>query len=215
MANRRSTRAQSSTATTATVRTFVAIVLEPEVLHALERVQERLRALDGGHACRWIGTEGIHLTLHFLGGVPEERLQQVLDAVARGCQGFAPIDIDIVGLGCFPDTRQPRIVWAGVREEAGRLAGLQRAIGRELGHAGYPPERRPYTPHLTIGRVRRDSTRADVAALGRSVAAQPQELIAAMRAASVHVIRSDLHPSGAVYTVMATTELRSGATAEG
>ena len=208
MANRRLARAQPSAGPMATVRTFVAVTLESEVLQALEEAQERLRGLEGGRACRWVGTESIHLTLHFLGDVAEGRLQEVFDAVARGCWGFGPIDIGIAGLGCFPNALQPRIVWAGVREETGRLADLQRAIGRELAGVGYPPEQRLFTPHLTIGRVRRDAARGDIAALGRSVAAQPQETLATMRAARVHVIRSDLRPSGAVYTVMVTTELR-------
>jgi RNA 2',3'-cyclic 3'-phosphodiesterase len=195
----------------ATVRTFVAVTLEPGVLRALEEAQGRLRALDGGRACRWIGAEGIHLTLHFLGDVPEERLQGVFDAAARGCCGFGPIDIGITSLGCFPNARQPRIVWAGVREETGRLADLQHAIGQELARVGYPPERRPFTPHLTIGRVRRDAARGEIVALGRSVSAQPQEVLAEMRVARVHVIKSDLRPSGAVYTVMAISELRAEA----
>ena len=211
MANRGSMRAQSPAGATTMVRTFVAVTLEPEVLRALEEAQGRLRALDGGRACRWIGADGIHLTLHFLGDVPEGRLPAVFEAVARGCRCFAPIDIGIVGLGCFPNLRQPRIVWAGVHEETGRLIDLQRAIGQELARVGYPPERRPFTPHLTIGRVRRDAARGDAAALGRSVSAQPQEVLAKMRVERVHVIKSDLGPSGAVYAVMATSELRAEA----
>lgn len=208
MANRESLRAQSLAGPMAMVRTFVAVTLEPDVLRALEEMQERLRGLEGGRACRWIDTENIHLTLHFLGDVPGERLPEVFDAVTRGCWGFGPIDIGIVGLGCFPNARQPRIVWAGVREDTGRLAALQRALGRELARVGYPPERRPFAPHLTIGRVRRDAARSDISALGRSIATQPLQTLAAMRAAHVHVIKSDLHPSGAIYTIMATNALR-------
>lgn len=193
------------------VRTFVAVTLEPEVLRALERAQGRLRGLAGGRACRWVGAENIHLTFHFLGDVPEERLPSVFDAVARGCQGFGPFDIAIVGLGCFPNARQPRIVWAGVREESGRLAELQRALGRELAGVGYPPERRPFTPHLTIGRARRDAARDDLAALGQSVSSQPHEVLAAMRVERVHVIKSDLRPSGAAYTILSTAELLGAA----
>ncbi len=215
MSNRKPSHAGPSAPGTPMVRTFVAITLEPEVLQALEGVQTRLHALDGGRACRWIDTEGIHLTLHFLGDVPQARLSSVFDAVARGCQGFGPFDISIVGLGCFPNTRQPRIVWAGVHEEMGHLVGLQRSIGHELDQVGYPPERRPYTPHLTIGRVRRDAAPAEVAALGQSVAAQPQEVLAQMCVQCVQVIKSDLRPSGAVYTIMATTDLRAEPTAEG
>ena len=189
------------------VRTFVAATLEPEVLRALEEAQARLRGVEGGRACRWVDAESIHLTFHFLGDVPAERLQEVFDAVARGSRGFGPIDIAIAGLGCFPNTRQPRIVWAGVREASGRLADLQRTIGRELAGVGYPPERRPFTPHLTIGRARRDAARPDLAALGRAVSAQPEETLATMRVQRVHVIKSDLHPSGAVYTIMSSSAL--------
>jgi len=191
----------------ADVRTFVAARLDPEVLRALEELQERLRRLDEGCACRWVGTESIHLTFHFIGDVPAERLPEVFAAVAQGCAGYPPLEIVIAGVGCFPNARQPRIVWAGVREESGHLARLHDAIGRALERIGYPPERRPFTPHLTIGRIRRDALTAHAAALGRAVAAQPQEPFAAMRVAQVHVIKSDLRPSGAVYTTLATSTL--------
>lgn len=194
----------------ADVRTFVAATLDPEVLHALEELQGRLRRLDERRACRWVSAESIHLTFHFLGDVPAERLPEVFAAVARGCAGYPPLDIAIAGVGCFPNVRQPRIVWAGVREESGGLARLQGAIGQELERIGYSPERRPFTPHLTIGRIRRDAAPADTAALGRAVSAQPQEPLAAMRVTRVYVIKSDLRPSGPIYTTMATTELASG-----
>ncbi len=191
----------------ADVRTFVGVDLAPQVLRALEGIQAQLRAAPGGRACRWVSAASIHLTFHFLGDVPEERLSAIGDAVARGCRAFDAMPITIAGLGCFPSIRQPRIVWAGVRDESGRLAALQPAIGRELAGIGYPPERRPFHPHLTIARARRDAPRDALAALGRSVAAYPPEPLATMRIDRVHVFRSDLRPAGAVYTILATTSL--------
>lgn len=193
------------------VRTFVAIELPPDVLQALSQARERLRQGDSGRAGRWVRTEGVHLTLAFLGEVPTERLQTIAMAVSRACQGVSAFSVTVGGLGCFPNTRRPRVVWMGVQDASGELAALQAAVGRELAAHGFPKEDRPFRPHLTLARVAQDADRAAVEALVRQVGEGRVGAQQDMLVSRVSLMRSDLRPEGALYTELWATELAPSA----
>lgn len=183
-----------------TIRSFIAIELTSEVLNVLNRAQATLRQGPGGQAGRWVKEEGIHLTLKFLGDVPTERLEEIYQAVSRACQAYGLFELIVAGLGCFPNLRRPRVVWVGLREETGQLAALQKTVERELGRLGFPPEERGFTPHLTLARVHQGASRTEIEALGKAVAEAPLGELARMRVTAVSVMKSDLKPSGAVYS---------------
>ena len=183
-----------------TVRTFVAIQLPAFVLDRLAEVQSQLRQGPGGRAGRWVRVGGIHLTLKFLGDTPMDKLDAIYDAVARSCSGREPFDITLAGLGCFPNTRRPRVIWVGVREERLALQGLHAAIEQALEELGYAPERRPFSPHLTLARIDQRASQGATAQLGEQVARAPVGALASLRVETVHMIKSDLRPQGAVYT---------------
>ena len=195
----------------AMVRTFVAIELDDVLCDALTHVQERLRHSEGGRAGRWVNPKGIHLTLKFLGDVPATMLDQVRQAVERACQGVAPFTLTLGGLGCFPNVRRPRVVWVGVRDAAGCLAPLQRAVEGELEHLGFPREQRGFQPHLTLARVKEGAAVDEVAALGKMVAESPVSDLASMTVNAVSVMKSDLHPEGAIYTELCRIPLSGSA----
>jgi 2'-5' RNA ligase len=182
------------------VRTFIAIELTPALLTALEGVQDRLRQRKGGEAGRWVRKEGIHLTLKFLGDVPEDNLTGIYEGVARACMGNESFALTATGVGCFPNSRRPRVIWVGIREDTGNLERLQKLVDGELGRLGYPKDRRAFSPHLTLARVRRRASRAKVEALGRSVANECVGELARMQVDAVSVMKSDLTPQGAIYT---------------
>jgi len=182
------------------IRAFVAIELSPEVLAALGQVQDRLRRGEGGRAGRWVKAEGIHLTLKFLGEVPAEKLEAIHQAVGQACLGRAPFELAVAELGCFPNLRRPRVVWVGVREDTGQLAGLQEAVERELNRLGFPPEGRKFTPHLTLARVQDRASPREIEALGKAVGTAQIGELARMRVGAVSVMKSDLRPEGAIYT---------------
>lgn len=184
----------------ATVRAFIAVPLNDELLATLGRIAARLRQGPGGSAGRWVRPEGIHLTLKFLGDVPQERLPVIGATLDRVCRAHAPFVLRLAALGCFPNTRRPRVVWVGVEEETGRLERLQAAVERELAREGFPKEARRFTPHLTLARVHERAAREEVEALGGAVAAYALAETPTMVARAVHLIRSDLRPGGAVYT---------------
>jgi RNA 2',3'-cyclic 3'-phosphodiesterase len=192
-----------------TIRAFVAIELTPEILEALSKVQGDLQKGEGGRAGRWVKQEGIHLTLKFLGEVPQEKLLAIQDALARACMRFSPFTVKVGGLGCFPNMRRPRVVWVGVQEDAGELVDLQKAVEREISPLGFPTEARGFTPHLTLARVRDDVSFREVEMLGKAVADSKTGELAEMQVRTVSLMKSDLKPGGAVYTELFQAPLTS------
>ncbi len=184
----------------ALVRTFIAIELSAEILQALERIADELRRGPGGEAGRWVRAESIHLTLKFLGEIESARLPSVFHAVREASAPLAPLALRLAGLGCFPNPHRPRVVWAGVQEPTGQLGALQGAIEAALARAGFPREERGFTPHLTLARIHERAARPEIEALGAAVAAYRLSVAPAMTAREVHVIQSDLRPSGPIYT---------------
>ena len=192
------------------IRSFVAIELPREATDYLAATQVRLQDMDRGRAARWVHPESIHLTLKFLGEVPETRMASIYDAVHRGCLEHTPFSVTLVGLGCFPNTRRPRVVWAGVREASGALERLQEDLDRHLVSLGFPPETRAFRPHLTLARVRQNATFAEAEALGQAVVALHSEQTVDIWVQSVHVMHSELDPTGAVYTSLQQVRLGAG-----
>jgi len=187
------------------LRAFIAIELEPEILERIGALQAQLRQEVPEGLVRWVKPEGIHLTLQFLGDVPAVRIDAIADAMRQACAPQAAFRFAIGGMGCFPDVRRPRVIWVGVDEPAGALLNLQRAIVQAMKPLGFAPEKRPFSAHLTLGRVK-EGRPAMLQALGARVTQGGPEL-GAQAATEVHLIRSDLRPSGAVYTTLAVAPL--------
>jgi 2'-5' RNA ligase len=172
------------------------------VSEALAALQKRLQAFDRERAIRWTAISSIHLTLKFLGDTDPAR-QPAIDAVLReAAAGCASFTLNIDGAGCFPDLRKPRIVWAGAGGDLAALHALRDAVERTISPLGYPTEDRPFSPHLTLGRARQDAPRLALSALGEQIGKAEVGALATWRVESVSLIRSELKPSGAVYTRM-------------
>ncbi len=190
-------------------RTFIAIALSPEALASLADYTRQLRARPEGQACRWADLDTVHLTLRFLGDVDAARLYQVYKASDQAARQGAPFSLDITGLGCFPNTRQPRIVWAGVGQGSNNLETLARDLERKVQSIGFEPERRPYHPHITLGRARRGAPRDQIASLGQVIAGWPKETVATLDVREIIVFGSELTPAGPIHTRMHESPLRT------
>ncbi len=176
------------------MRLFLAVPLPETLLRALSEVARDLRATLPGW--RWARVEGIHLTLRFLGEVPEEALASQSSAWRSVVRVHPPMHLEAGGVGTFPSRRHPRVLWVGLRETAnpGALAALAAALEDEARRLGFAPERRGFTPHLTLARAAAPAAAAPapdrVATLGR------------FQATSVALFRSELGPGGARYTAL-------------
>lgn len=134
------------------LRLFVALEIPPDRRVGLAEAVAPLRSrLPGAH---WSDPAGWHVTLRFLGAVTEERLAGVTSVVAAAAAGGRPGETWFTGLGAFPSPGRARVLWAGLADPAGVLAGLMASLEAALSAAGFPPEARAWTPHLTLARFR-------------------------------------------------------------
>jgi 2'-5' RNA ligase len=189
------------------IRSFVAIELSDQLKTELGQVQESLKSKGIADQVRWVKPQGIHLTLKFLGNVPADSVKGISLAVDQASRGSVPFDINLGGVGCFPTTRRPNVVWIGVEGDTAALVELHGKIEASLSRLGYPEERREYTPHLTLGRVHRRVGSRDRRRLGSLVHAHSIEPLSGMRVCEVSLMRSQLSPSGARYSRLAVAPL--------
>lgn len=182
------------------MRAFISVNLSPIVVEAVAALQERLRPRLNGY--RWTRAANCHLTLKFLGDIQPETVPLIDQSLIPIAQRAAPFTIQLAGLGCFPPKSSPSILWVGVTQGAEVLKTLEIDIRGALQTAGIDFDRKPFSPHLTIARAIR----------GRETAKRPspdeQHLrVAELRVESFHLMQSDLHSRGAVYTVVSRYEL--------
>jgi 2'-5' RNA ligase len=189
------------------MRCFVAVDLSGPVRVQIARAQETLRGAAPRADVRWVNAAGLHITLKFLGEVPETRCEAVREALARVAAAHGPLRVVAQGLGGFPTARRPRVVWAGIGAGAAELAALAGDVDAALVRLGFPPEARPFAGHVTLGRVR--SPRG-LAALAAALASRREERFGAWSVADLVLYRSRLGPGGARYEALA--RLRLGGT---
>jgi 2'-5' RNA ligase len=190
------------------MRTFIAIDLPPAIQQQLMTSQQvlrhRLDVADIGRAVRWTPVENMHVTLRFLGetsAAQRAELHAALSVISASQSRFV---LRLNDLGCFPNFRRPAVVWFGIGGDLAALNGLQAQIETAVCAAGFQPDKRAYSPHLTIGRVRRNVKRH----IPREVGAMIQRFDKPIPDTSFSVdhithILSVLEPGGAVYTSLA------------
>ena len=186
------------------LRLFVAIRVPAEVQRALAAEQRRQE--DAGARLRWVRPESIHLTLVFLGNVAEERVPAIERAVQATAAEVAPFDLAVRGLGCFPPHGRPRVLWAGLEGGLDALHALQQGIDRRLRRAGFTLEERAFRPHLTLGRATPQQAPHLGPALQARLSGGPPS-IGQWHVRDVEVIRSQLHPTGSIYTTLCSAPL--------
>jgi len=182
------------------VRSFVAVDLPPDLRLRLGELVQSLESRSPRGSVRWVKPQGIHLTLKFLGDVAPAGLPPIHDLLAAAAGRLSTFRLSIAGLGCFPNPRRTRVVWVGVEDPTGGLRILQADIEGGLERLGYPREERPFSPHLTLGRVRQEAA-GSAPAVGEAVASFPAPSLGEIWVRSVCLFRSELRPGGALYAV--------------
>ncbi len=190
-----------------TVRTFVAVLFSPPLRQRLAEAIAQVSSAAPGRTVQWVKADSIHLTLKFLGIVRANMIPNITQALTATVSGHAPFEFTALGLGCFPNMHQPRVVWAGVTEGADQLKSIQSAVEAALNPLGYLPEDRPYSPHITLGRVAREATSANIKELGKLIAAQPASQWGVDKVEAIYLMKSDLRSGGAVYTPLHRVDL--------
>lgn len=149
----------------------------------------------------WVKTDLIHLTLKFLDDIPQNQIAKLAEALTHVAVQLAPFTITTTQLGCFPNLRQPRVIWVGLdRDSASHLIELQKAVEAATVPLGFPTEARPFSPHITLGRVRRDVLPAGAAKVGEAVKSTGRSEPASDSIQAVILMKSDLQRGGPIYT---------------
>lgn len=174
------------------MRLFTAVDLSPDVIRALDRL---IAALRPAARIKWSPAANLHITTKFIGDWPEERFVELTGAL-RGLPPRAPIPIEVRGLGFFPNPRAPRVFWAGVQASTG-LPELARETDRTLNRLGVPLESRPFSPHLTLARIKEP---VPLDRLHQAIAALASTGFGAFQVDRFCLYQSALNPSGSVYT---------------
>ena len=181
-----------------TYRLFIAVEVSPAARAELAAMQNRLKG--GNFPVKWVAPDTLHLTLHFLGETDVALLQQLSAGLTEALSGVGSMSLHLAGTGAFPNLRRPSVVWAGVGGATVALERAQVAAGMVLESLGLPRETRPFRAHLTLGRARRDAAPAQLERLGAAIRALPPLAPALWDVERVVLFRSQLLPSGPVYT---------------
>ncbi len=189
------------------IRTFIAIELNETLYRALGEVQNRLKRDRAAHLIRWVVPESIHITLKFLGDVEANQLPALHDALVKACENTPPFALTLAGLGAFPNTKRPNNLWVGATGQVEMAAQLAQKIDEACAAFGFPRETRPFTTHLTLGRVKKDVSPSERASIGAMVEAVHVNALGDLRVDHVSVMKSELRPSGSVYTRLYAIEL--------
>lgn len=150
---------------------------------------------------RWVAPEGIHLTLKFLGNVDAGLVEDIFRAMQRASDKFAAtsLELRLFELGVFPNRREPRVLWAGVEGDTEGLQQLQGLVDDSISELGFAKERRPFRPHLTLGRVRERVAPDRRRGIGEVISQSSLASCPPWIADELHLIRSTLTPQGAIY----------------
>lgn len=190
------------------IRAFIAIDISKEIQRKLEEVSDQLRSNLPDVPVRWVLAENIHLTLKFLGNVSVSNLEVLVNILQVEALNHKPFEMSIGELGAFPTNRRPRVLWIRIQAPT-ELMDVQRGIEAVTARLGYPSEQRPFSPHLTLGRVSRNASSHDSRKISDALELVKVGFLGAMWVRAIKLYRSDLSPSGAVYTCLHSAEFQT------
>jgi len=183
------------------IRTFIALELPGEIREKLAQLQSMLN--DGTSGVRWVRPAHMHLTLHFLGPTRSDRLEDIAGALDVATRNIQPFVFAVAGIGAFPNSNNPRVIWAGIQAPE-RLFAFKKQLAAGLASLGFSRDSRPFAPHLTLGRLRDGRGRKNLSGL---LAAYGNETVGQAEASRVVFYRIDLTPAGPEYTILKDIEL--------
>ncbi len=181
------------------LRVFVAIDLPPRVKAAIGSVSQQLAGIKG--RIGWVKPQGVHLTLKFLGNVSPRQLERVKQALEASVGNIQPFSLQLTELGVFPNKNRPRVIWWGLTTNSPQLLQLYRSLENPLVKCGFPREKRRFTPHLTLGRVRE---LAQPQQLTEQMAKVKTPTLAPIAVSQLELMQSTLTGTGAVYKRLAS-----------
>ena len=182
-----------------TLRAFIAVEIPPSIQQAIHSETESLRRALGPELVRWVPRQNLHLTIKFIGDISSANVNMLADMLTAEAGRVSIFSMRVNGFGSFPNPRRARVLWVGLDAPAG-LAALQRGIESAAEKLGYAAEERPFSPHLTIGRVRQQVSASDQQTIRQGLERTRVGDLGEAEISAVHLYKSDLTRDGAVYT---------------
>jgi len=188
------------------IRSFIAVELPDEVKSELVQLETRLQS-GGRLGAKWVDPNSIHLTLKFLGNIAADRVEGITGVMEESARGISPFRLEVKGLGVFPNLKRVQVAWVGVSGEADKLVQLQSRLESNLAPLGFAPERRRFTPHLTLARVRSQTSPDERQRLGQLIADATFEATHPIDVEAISLMKSQLTREGAIYSRIGSVRL--------
>ncbi len=199
------------------MRAFVAVELPDEIKRSLSDLQIHLRrtihasagAKNADRILKWVNPQGIHLTLKFLGNVPIQQIGDVETALRKAVGHERSCVLQLVGTGVFPSWTRPRVIWVGLFGQTEEMRQLQRQVENALHGLGFPPEARPFNPHITLARIREEASAGEKRSIGEAIksAVDTEKWFGELRVEEISLMRSELMRAGPRYSRLAVVRL--------
>ena len=188
------------------IRSFIAIELPDAIKCALARIIGDLKRPQYSFL-RWVNPFGIHLTLKFLGNIKIEVKEAIVEVLKEHCSRTQKIILEIANLGMFPNSKRPHVLCIGMGGEVDKLIVLQGQIDNSLERLGFSKEKRSFSPHITLARFNGAIERSELSALMEVVQQYSNEMKYEIIVGTVSLMRSQLFPTGSIYSQLAEVGL--------
>lgn len=184
------------------LRLFIAVEIPAEIRKRLAEIEKQLMASVAD--VKWVPEGNLHITVKFLGSVDSDRVQAISSAVESAVNGSSAFNVALTGVGAFPNIRRPSVVWVGITSGGDELKAVAEKIDSAMEPLGFAREARPFSPHITVGRTRSPKNTDRLCEL---IERLREEDAGAFRVGAVSVVKSDLRPTGPIYTRIADLRL--------
>ncbi len=188
------------------VRSFIAIELPDELKAGLAQLEAQLK-MSRQPWVKWVDPYSIHLTLKFLGSIAVDRISKITRAMEEAIQGISPFHLEVKDLGVFPSLRRVQVIWVGISVEVDKISQIQQHLESNLARLGFAPESRPFTPHLTLARLRNRASLDERQSFGQLIATTRFEAAYTIKVDAIKLMRSQLTREGAIYSRISSVRL--------
>ncbi len=187
-------------------RLFIAIQISSDIIKKITEISNYFQTQVPSDLMKWVDPANLHITIKFLGETPEKKIEQINAILLQSVEGWVPFDLSIEGLGMYPHHRQPRTLWLDVKGN-GSLVAYHKNLDELLQKAGFEKDRKPYSPHLTLARVRDRTDRDAAHQIGVTLSQFKVDPLGTLKVDAIKLVQSELTPKGPIYTTLFSTPL--------
>ncbi|MBL7069275.1 MAG: RNA 2',3'-cyclic phosphodiesterase [Candidatus Omnitrophica bacterium] len=184
------------------IRTFIALELSPEIKDELTQLQAQLKSINAD--VKWVKPQSMHLTLKFLGDIVQEQIEEIKKILDNAASRHASFEVSLFQVGGFPRLESPRVIWVGIDKGCSQSEAIAKELEEELERIGFEKEKRPFSAHLTLGRVRSPKERNELVSKIKALDFKPS---ASCIIDKITLFQSTLTPQGSIYTPLHEAKL--------